>query len=124
MINIKNVYTPYLKVTLGDNDFTSNYNLLGSTILQSFRAEYKYPTKDDFDNIKEYIARLWWSLNNLTCYMRWKDTTVKFSENDYEYFINHIKLDIVDYTEIPEQIEDFSDIYIPLFDSSNDIFIK
>lgn len=114
---------PYLKVTVHDNDFTSYYWQVGEAIQNIFKYEGKYSTKEDLDIIKPLIARLWWTIDNLDSYYRWKDTLVEYKPMEFEYFEKSLDLDIVEYTDIPSW-NNAEDIYIPLFESDETILLN
>lgn len=110
----------YLRITIHDNDFISDLQIVGETLKNIFDFEDKYPTEDDLPKIKEYISNLCWSIHNLDNFYRWKDTSVDFSETPMKIF--DVDLAIVDYTDIPDW-NNSEDVYIPLFAENNDILL-
>lgn len=118
----KKIVVPYLHITVKDNDFTSYYKVLGSTIKQAFNLVDKYPTsKKDYNILKPFIANIWYSLHNMIDYDKWKDSKyVKYEETSKEFFDNHLCIEVIDFTDIPKD-DDCQSIYIPLVDGFNEI---
>lgn len=101
----------YLKMTLSDNDFTSYFNVLGCTVYNIFYYAGNFPKEEkDLLAIKEYIARIWWSLHRIV----FGKHDVCDAETQYDYIKKNLRLEIVDYLDIPEYDND-ENIYIPLF---------
>ena len=73
---------PFLKITIHDNDFVNNYLPLGN-ILHDLYC-WSNPTKEDLPLMKPYIARLWWSIENLIGMRDHKISKVDFPI-DYNY---------------------------------------
>ena len=103
---------PYLKITIGDNDFTGVAMLLGQTLIDTFTQAGKYPTEKDLPQIKGYIAKLWWSLFNLENFYEYK-TITDYSEVNIEYFEKNLELKIVSYLDIPDW-DNGESFYVPL----------
>ena len=112
---------PYLKVTLHDNDFTSYYKELGNAILSLFKY-VGYPTEEDIEVIKPYIANLWWSMHNIIEPLKWKNTAVDSKPTVFSVFEDNIDVSIIGYADIPKW-NNIEDIYIPLFDNAEVICI-
>ncbi len=113
-----------LMITILDNDFTSNYDIIGKAIMQSLRSycidDQDVINVDDahLETIKQYVARIWWSIDNL---VRVSENVMRGSEYpaiDYSNYIDSLKIGVVEYKDIPE-FENSSRIYIPLFDGGD-----
>ena len=107
----------YLKITIHDNDFTGYYRILGETLLNMFRYHGDYPTEDNVQQLKYAIGNLWYSINQINIFM---DNRFPQVARDYFYYPD---LAIVDYLDIPKW-GNGEDIYIPLFDGSDEIILN
>jgi hypothetical protein len=119
----KKIILPYLHITVHDNDFTSYYKILGSTIRELFNyAGCKYPaSEDDYKILKPFIANIWYSLHNILDYAKWYDSEyVHYEETPKKYFDEHLTVEILDLESIPKD-DDCQSIYIPLIDGSEEI---
>ena len=103
----------YLKVTIGDNDFTGVARIIGQSLIDVFKSAHNQPTEDDLPQIRSYITSLWWSLYNLEDFYRWKGTSIDFSECNIYYFERSLKLEIVNYEDIPDW-DNGESFYVPL----------
>lgn len=91
----------YLKITISDNDFTNSGYEVGHLIQGFCRYKCDIIEENDFPKIKKYIAYLWWSVDNLDEYLKWKDTEIDFHETRLQYFEECLQLSIVDSSDIP-----------------------
>ena len=125
----------YLKVTIHDNDFTSDYQILGNLIkdilwINGYYPEYdsinhnfiegKNLTEEDLPIIKRYIGDAWCMIHNFNNYLRWgKD----IEDTERNYF--NCELTLVDYLKV-EKIDwaNNEDIYIPLFSKDMEVILK
>ncbi len=118
----------YLMITILDNDFTNNYNIIGRTIRESLRSHCLNPygtielSPEQLETIKPYIASIWWSVDNLTMISESVSRGTKLTSVDYKNYIDSLRLSIVKYEDIPE-FENLSCIYIPLY-TDGDIILN
>lgn len=118
----------YLMITILDNDFTSNYDIIGRTIRESLRSHCLNPydtielNPEQLETIKPYIASIWWSIDNLTMISESVARGTELTSVDYKNYIDSLHLSIVKYENIPE-FENLSRIYIPLY-SDGDIILN
>lgn len=105
----------YLKITIHDNDFTGTYKVIGKTFLNMFRY-YDYPTKNNIDQLKYAIRDLWFSIYQIS-----RSINNQLPAVPQDYFMPDVE--IVDYLDIPKW-SNGEDIYIPLFDGSDEIILN
>lgn len=113
----------YLCITLGDNDFTSYFGVLGESlqrIICWYKNEFSESLSDEqLEKLRPYVARIWWSTHNMQTALYSSD----IQETAYDVFERNLELSVVDYADIPEW-NDCEDIYIPLFDNELEVLCR
>ena len=100
----------YLKVTIHDNDFTHTLDQVCELLYDSFQFEGKFPTEEDFPQLKTAIQHLWYGADIVKNLMRWGYP----GQDCFKYL--YPNLEIVEEKDIPEWDND-EIIYIPLFEN-------
>ena len=101
----------YLRVSIGDNDFSFSLEMVSKILYETFQRVGKYPTEKDFPMLKEGIKHLWFGEYMVSHLMyRGSDTIIGI-----EYFEPHLKF--VDYWDIPDW-DNAESVYIPMFDGA------
>ena len=59
-----NIISPYLKVTISDNDFYLSQQALG-TVLQETFLTHGYPTTESLQVLKDCIGQMWYAIRNV-----------------------------------------------------------
>ena len=106
---LMNASTKYLRVTICDNDFTSSLLCVGGLLQQIFKYEGKYPTKQDFNILKEMIEHIWYGTYEIMNKLRFGECGLC----GFDYF--EPDLEFVDFEDIPDW-DNSESIYIPMFD--------
>lgn len=102
----------YLKITIHDNDFTGYADILASAIKDMFKWLCWVPTTDEsLEKLKPAIANVWTGLE-----MVHQESCSRQFSNFYDYIMEHIDLSIVDFENIPDSVDNYEDVYIPLFE--------
>lgn len=102
----------YLRITIHDNDFMNELEIVGEILSKLFWAADRYPEEEELDHLKTYIQTLLFSIVNTNNIMphsvHWEHV-----ENKMELF--KPELELVHYLDIPEW-NNRENIYIPMFD--------
>ena len=109
----------YLKITIHDNDFTSYIECLAEAIMNMFKfTVWKPKTDEDLEKLKPGIAHVWTGLAMI------RQVTCKQPDsNIYDYIMEHLDLSIEEFENIPDSVDNYEDLYIPLFESDDYLFV-
>lgn len=109
----------YLKITIHDNDFTSYIEYLADAIMNMFKwNEWKPKTDEDLEKLKPGIAHVWTGL-----VMIYQATGTHPDSNIHNYIMEHLDLSIEEFENIPDSVENYEDLYIPLFKSDDYLIV-
>lgn len=105
----------YLKITIHDNDFTCWIECLAEAIMNMFNWNcWKPKTDEDLEKLKPAIAHVWTGLEMI------RQAKGKHPDsNIYNYIMEHLDLSIEEFENIPNSVENYEDLYIPLFKSDD-----
>jgi len=123
-----NTEKKYLRISIGDNDFTSYINReLFNLILKLFQYAKRPITESDISAIRKFILEVWpkfiqleWQVYNPN-----KEIQPHLSEqNIAKYITEHLKVEIVGVDRLSD-FDNAEDILIPLSASQDDyVFVK
>lgn len=98
----------YLRVTIHDNDFSTELELMGNLVKTMFDWWGHFPTEDELDMVAPLIQNLFYDTYKMNTYLRGSGGLV-----DKKYF--YPTLEFIEFEDIPYDDNDES-IYIPLID--------
>ncbi len=110
MINNNEYTTKYLRITVHDNDFTTDLIDVAEILYKIFQNKGRYPKEDELDLLKEYVEHLWYAIHNIRSIMSRNESCVGFTHSDIGLFEH--KLEFVYCQDIPDD-DDYKSIYIP-----------
>lgn len=109
----------YLQITIHDNDFNIPGEQMSHVLLDIFKFLDKHPKEEDLNELKEYIANIWWSIHSIESILGWGCIVSK------DYFLERIDIKIVTENEMISIYDSNMEyIYIPLFESDIILFGK
>ena len=108
----------YLKVTVHDNDFIHPLLKAVGVLYDICYENDRYPDETDLEDIRIFINHLCFNIKQISDHFEWDITT---SEHLLEYLMPDIC--IIDGSDIPEW-DNAESVYMPLFDTDDEIFFR
>ena len=106
----------YLRVSIGDNDFSFCLEMVSNLLYETFQRVGKYPTEEDFPVLKVIIKHLLFGEYMLHDTIYQGNVPVV----GMGYFEPYLKF--VDYWDIPDW-DNAESFYIPMFDGAEILWI-
>ena len=121
---LKQHEAPYLRISIGDNDFTTVSPALEKALGEMFYLN-DFPGSEGLVKLREPIVALWVGAVMMDEAMKWDDDS---RNNDYgklrEYMLERLKLEIVKFEDIPDW-DNYESIYVPLYgDGTVESFVR
>lgn len=121
-----NTEKKYLRISIGDNDFTSNRELF-DMILKLFQHAGRSITEADVPAIRKFVLEVWPKFLQLDWQVDWPNEKIQphlTEQNIGEYIAEHLHVEIVGEDRFPD-FDNYEDILIPITAEEKDyVFVK